>query len=132
MSQTTKMAWVYQEPTYTFPSDYSDKYLGEKVYEILSYSKQGIPHPEKLPDDTKDLLKAANVKSRKQLHEGSIGISVSFKGDNAILAPSVNMGSRKGFWHVKDLPPIELNREEFCANPEFAGKKIRECLLLCK
>lgn len=131
-SQTTKMTWIFQEPILTCPSNCTDEYLGLKVYEILNYSIKGVPHPEKLIDDTKPTLKATNVKSMKQFYEASICAQIMVTGDNVRLDPSVNEGSRRGFMGKTYLPIIEISKDDFFAYPELAGKKVRECLLLCK
>jgi len=78
------------------------KRLAENLIKALNHSIYDAPQPLDWKAIQKHHLDAIGVKSMKDLHEGSLYVSVFIKDGNYNISSTVNKGSKLGFHYSKD------------------------------
>lgn len=100
--------------------------IGESILRAFDNHIIGVPHLTKMIEVLAPILKAAGVRSWKELNKNSKLIGVIEKGGKFIFEPSINQGSRKGYIPIRDKI-IEVDSP---LTPFEIGQKVLECLSL--
>ena len=92
----------YASAPYFIEENPSYKEIVVKLIEALEQSLYDAPEPLDWKALQKKQLKTMGFKTMKDLHDGSLYVSVYIKDGNYNIAPSINKGSRLGFHYTKD------------------------------
>jgi len=111
-SQTTEGAWIAAPPFIKFGWDDRDlaAKLGRIVPQVLSESRQGVPHPTKW-NLAEPLYQLAGVKSWRQFVAGGCQrVRIEDRDGAVYLVPQENRGAKGGF--VDCAEPILCSQTE--------------------
>lgn len=128
--QTVTGVWISSSPVDTLPQSATDAELGRVLLATLQHSKRAVPHPDpkEWPGLTKELYKAAGVRSWKALIRGATCCSVSKVGEKLRFLPTENVGHREGFQGFDEL----AFNIPATSSHEVIGQAVRRALELAK
>jgi len=110
-------------PPYLILYDLSSEEVLEKMLYLLDLSKEGTRPPD-LKESQKEYLKSMGFKTMKALHTNSISLGVFLKEGVLNFCPSINKGSRQGFYGVpldqRVLVPLNSSKNELIKALELA------------
>jgi hypothetical protein len=114
ISRTVTLWNVSTDPVLISSPDDPD--LGLKMLETLGRSMDGLPEPKNLMDEKSTVMvKAAGLRSWRQLIRGAKLVSFSFDGGQVTFTPSRNGGYGKAFLYLADQFHCPAVSEEMAA-----------------
>ncbi len=130
-SQTNVGLWIETAPRIKLANSASTSDLGLATNEVLSESKQGIPHPSvaELESGFKPMLDIAGVKTWAAFARQACNVGIRTDTNNQwlIIQPWENVGTKRGFVQIPDIG----FRVRADAPPEEIGAAIKKAMQFC-
>lgn len=115
----------YASGPYIIEQDLTYKEIAEKLLQTLEHSIDDAPQPLDWKMIQKNHLNSMGVKTKKDLHDNSLYVSVFTKDGDYNIQPYINKGSKQGFYGTKEriMIPTNSSIEELATALEEAFNK---------